>query len=267
MDNQSLGPGANGGHELPYQLQQEMPRVRKTRKGDCTGPRADWLPRPLSGAPPSRAATARRSNTFPAGRTLGNCSPARRPQPPFPHPLLADTSGAPPSEAGACVTGPPGKPRPPSEMTGPAPLTARDTDARHPGWKIGESRRAAPEPVRRVWVIRCQTDSQNPLLSLRSWHSLSRLGELNSGSEESAPKSWLFLRLIPEELGELILGAGAAAKSLLPAAHAPLTPGCGRITQPEASIMHGLTCSRDPPACRRRRVPSGPRTRLDVFGS
>ncbi|CAD7691493.1 unnamed protein product [Nyctereutes procyonoides] len=76
-----------------------MPRVRE-RGGYRGGEAPTGRLRPLPGAPPSAAAAARRSSTFPAGRAA-----------PPSHPLLADTSGPAPRPPGAGAASPQRRPR------------------------------------------------------------------------------------------------------------------------------------------------------------
>ncbi|XP_073909361.1 uncharacterized protein [Castor canadensis] len=83
----SLGPRAKGGHELPCQLQQEMPRVRENRRRrgnthqwDTPVPSASpelSVIAPHSGAPHSGAVTSQGSSTSAARSLAGKHSPAR----------------------------------------------------------------------------------------------------------------------------------------------------------------------------------------------
>ncbi|XP_046958443.1 proline-rich proteoglycan 2-like [Lynx rufus] len=75
-------------------MQQVMPRVREGRRGYLGDTHQMHVPppRPLPGTPPSGAATARRSSTFPARRPAASRSPTR---PPHRHPLTTRSSGTP----------------------------------------------------------------------------------------------------------------------------------------------------------------------------
>lgn len=141
----------------------------------------------------------------------------------------------------------------------------RDSHTRA-GKKIGGNRRAASSPSEEFGSFATTRIPGTPSSFLVPGILARRLGELSSGSEETAHRSWFHLRHILEELGTLILSSGAAEESILAAAHAPFPRGCGHIPQPRASIMHGRTCSRDPRARLAYRPPPRPqRPRAPVW--
>lgn len=135
----------------------------------------------------------------------------------------------------------------------------RDSHTRA-GKTTGGSRRAASSPSEEFGSFATPRTPGTPSSFLVPGIPSRRLGELSSGSEESARRSWFHPRhILGKELGTLIPSSGAAAESVLAAAHAPFPRGWGHTPQPRASIMHGRTCSRDPRARLADRPPPPPR--------
>ncbi|XP_041588284.1 basic proline-rich protein-like [Vulpes lagopus] len=248
LDSQNLGPGARRRHKRPYLVRQVMPRVRG--RG---GYRGDAAPagrlRPLPGAPPSAAAAARRSSTFPARRTA-----------PPSHPLQADTSGP----------APPGPGRVPLAIPGshvPCRRPQREARMRDPpdgGGGGGEpGGRAEPgvgggaDPLARAlstFPALCLPPS-GAGLRLRGKCTRKLVPPYSQPSEGAGAQ------------GPGRRGAGAQGRSRRkpggPAALAPLPRRGGHIPRaPQAGTLHGLTCSRaqPPPPSRapsRQRAPPG----------
>lgn len=241
-----------------------MPRVRKTRRSDCTGPRTAW-----AAAPPFRSPTLPSSN----GPEVEHVSCQEDGWELLPCPSTTATL-SPPSPGGH-LRGPAFRSRgvcdrPSREATSPLGdhWPSASPCARHrcaaltpgPGRRSGGNRRAASHPSEEFGSSATTRIPRPPSSFLVPGMLSRRLGELNSGSEESARRSCFHLRR----------RSGAAEESAPAAAHAPSPRGCGHVPQPRASIMHGRTCSRDPratsPPSRRRRVPSGQGLRSGCLG-
>lgn len=206
-----------------------MPRVGTSHRA----------PPPLSGAPPSRAAPARRSHTFPARQTAGNCSPARRPR----QPLRADTSGPAFPGRGGCD-----RPRPlPAGITGPAP------------WPRGARMRDSQPGT-------CRGNEDLPLLNGSPWDlllapSFSPSLLRPSVAELGSPGKWT-PKLVTSQprAGEGAGDADPGRRNLREALRPPVSPGLGSPYRRGASIMHALTCSgaRARRACQPPPRPGGP---------
>lgn len=98
---------------------------------------------------------------------------------PFPTLSLRTPLGPRLPGAGVCVTGPPRKPRPLLEITGPAHWKARPSHSRQQeGWGSPEAAQNQSEEFGSFATTRIPRTS-SPELSPRFWHSLSRHGELN----------------------------------------------------------------------------------------